>query len=560
METTLDRKKSQFDVLDSFVSNLVQSESSPGCVIGIVSQGELIYSRGFGLANLEHNIPITSETVFRIASVSKQFTAACIVLLEEEGKLKLDDYITDYFSEFPDIFKKIKIIHLLNHTSGLRDYLWLFNFAGYSSRALDLVDENIFLDMMIHQKALNFEPGSKYMYSNSGYVILSLLVKRISGLTLREYADSNIFSLLQMNHTHFVDDYRLVVKNRARAYTIDNDDNFIIFETYSELVGDGAVFTTLNDMIKWAKNFTSNRLGKKSHSLNEKLLQPGILNNGTKINYALGLRITNHKGLKQIYHSGMIAGFRSSFMIFPEENLEIICFANVATINPENVCNKIVDILLVDKIQSNFLEENTPAETISSNKTVLFLDEYIGTYRNIEKKQIYTFYVEDDQLVAELYSVDPLVLYSKTIYGKVTDDLFKRLSGLLEANIEFIQNGTKQRDKLIVYEDNGEKITLERIDIPDISVDQLEKYAGRYYSEELDTYYNIKTASDHLVIIIKRIEKIQLNYYYVGDNEFTCNQACIKFIEDAKGINRFELSTLRIPNPIVFVKEHYFSQ
>jgi len=550
MQIPLNLIQEQFNIINSIFAQWDTLES-PGCVVGILDEDELVYSRGFGLANLEHSIPITDETVFRIASVSKQFTGACFILLEEEGILSLNDYITQYFPEFPDIFKDIKIIHLLNHTSGLRDYLWLFTFAGYSVRALDLVDEHVFIEMIIHQKALNFEPGSQFMYSNTGYVLLALLVKRVTGLTLGEYADKKIFAPLQMYQTHFNDDYRHVIKNRAEAYTVDKEDNFVIYETSNELVGDGAVFTTLKDMIKWAKNFTTNKLGKEPSSFNEKFTQAGVLTNGQAINYALGLRIANHKGLKQIYHAGMIAGFRAVFMYYPEEHLKLICLANVATINPENVCNKIVDILLKDKLQPTIVEQKTLVKIIDTGDIV----QFCGHYQNIEKQQIYSIYIENTQLISELYAVNPLNLYSKTIYDQVDTNVFKRKTGFLEANIEFMRNGTKRWDKLIVHEDNGEKILFKRINISDISSKQLQKFAGHYYSDELDTYYTIEVVDDHLLIIIKRIEKIQLNYYIVSENEFTCNQSYIKFIEDSKGVNYFELSTLRIPKPIIFVKE-----
>lgn len=545
----------QFNAINSIFSPW-DNPNSPGCIIGILDQDELVYSRGFGSANLEHAIPITDETVFRIASVSKQFTAACFVLLEEAELISLDDYILQYFPEFPDIFKEIKIIHLLNHTSGLRDYLWLFNFAGYSFQALDLVDEQVFLDMIIRQKSLNFKPGSQFMYSNTGYVFLALLVKRVTGLSLREYADKNIFTPLQMNNTHFIDDHRFIMKNRAEGYTVDTNKNFVIYETSNELVGDGAVFTTLKDMVKWAENFTMNRLGKKLSSFNDKLTQPGVLTNGQPINYALGLRITSHKGLKQIYHAGMIAGFRAAFVYFPEENLKLICFANVATINPENVCNKIIDLFLKDKIQNRVIPENDLEETIDTSN----LNQFCGYYRNIEKKQIYFASIENGLLVSELYAVNPLNLYSKTIYKHIATNVFKRKSGLLEPDLEFIRNGSSQWSKFIAHDDNGEKITFERIAIPEISSEQLQKYCGRYYSEELDTYYTIECGTDHLEVIIKRVEKIQLQYSIVSEYEFTRNQAYIKFIEDSKGVYKFELSTLRVPKPIIFVKEEHKNQ
>ncbi|MFW9930161.1 MAG: serine hydrolase domain-containing protein, partial [Candidatus Thorarchaeota archaeon] len=526
---------------------------TPGCAVGVVYNNELIYSKGFGISNLEYGIPITTESVFRIASVSKQFTAACILLLEEQGKLSLTDYINIYFPEFPEAFEKIQIFHLLTHTSGIKDYLWLFNVAGYSFRALEIIDEEIFFDMIKNQKSLNFPPGEEFLYSNSGYVILALLIERVTGIKLSDFAKEHIFDPLNMKETHFHDDYRQVVKNRSKAYTIGRNDEFIIFETANELVGDGAIFTTITDMAKWAKNFTDNKLGNQSPDFVKKLTKPGKLNNNKIINYALGLRISNYKGIDRIYHAGMIAGFRSSFMRFPNENLTIFCFANLATINPDELCEKIADIfLLITPSERLSYEHSKTNNSLVESKDCL--KSFLGFYRNKKVKLVYHFSEENNKIIGELFAVDPIVLYTKTSYEFKGNGVFNRISGILEPKLEFKTNPVTLQPYLTVYEVDGEFYQLDKIKIPEISSQNLEKYSGTFYSEELDTYYHIENQKDFLNVIVKRIEKIIFKYEYIGNNEFTCNQVCMKFLESSKGFNRFELSTVKISNPIIFTK------
>ena len=282
---------------------------SPGCALGVINNGKLIYTRGYGSANLEYGLPITSKSVFRIGSTSKQFTAMCIALLEEEEKLSLDDNIRRYIPEMPVYESAITIRHLLHHTSGIRDYLTLWSIAG--SRDDDFFVDDEVLAMLSRQKELNFAPGDEYLYSNSGYFLLSQIVKRITGKSMREYAEKNIFEPLGMTHTHFHDDHTRIVPKRASGYESTGKNMFRISMTTLDMIGDGGIFTTIEDLLLWDRNFYENKLGKGGPELIEKMQTTGCLNDGTHLDYALGLVVKEHRGLKKVSHGGAFVGYRA---------------------------------------------------------------------------------------------------------------------------------------------------------------------------------------------------------------------------------------------------------
>ncbi|MGH9381900.1 MAG: serine hydrolase domain-containing protein, partial [Thermoanaerobaculia bacterium] len=227
---------------------------SPGCALGVVRDGELVYARGYGMANLEHGVPITPGTVFDIGSTSKQFAATATVLLAEEGRLSLDDEVRKWIPELRDYGAPLTIRHLLHHTSGLRDYLTLMSLVGTSFDGLTTDDDA--LDIIARQRELNFPPGSEHLYSNSGYFLLSQIIERASGQSLREYAGTRIFEPLGMDDTHFHDDHTHVVPRRATAYApLSEDGAFRIDMSLFEQTGDGAVYTTIDDLVRWDGNF-----------------------------------------------------------------------------------------------------------------------------------------------------------------------------------------------------------------------------------------------------------------------------------------------------------------
>lgn len=381
---------------------------SPGCALGIIKDGRFVYKRGYGMANLEYGIPLTSQSVFRIGSTSKQFTAMCIVLLEEEGKLSVNDSLKKYFPEMPEYAESITIRHLLHHTSGVRDYLTLMSLMG--ARDDDFFTDPEVVDMIVRQKELNFVPGEEFLYSNSGYFLLAEIVKRVTGDSMRVYAEDKIFKPLGMIHTHFHDRHTQIVKNRASGYGSGKDGAFWINMTNLGMIGDGGVFTSVDDLLLWDLNFYDNKLGKADQSLIEKMQIPGILNNGESRGYAFGLDISEYKGLKMVSHGGSFVGFRADMIRFPEQKFSVIVLANLGRINPSRLAKQVADIYLAEQFKPEKKKPEAaktpvkkpspktgtkiPSETLDMKK----LGEYVGDYYSEELDVIYRIILKKDKM------------------------------------------------------------------------------------------------------------------------------------------------------------------
>src|SRR2546426_6719455 len=300
--SSADEKKTA--AVDEVFADLTK-RGSPGCALGVYRDGKTIYSKGYGLANLEESVPITPQSVFDIGSTSKQFTAASILLLEKQAKLSVDDDVRKYIPELPDYGEKITILHLLNHTSGLRDYLTLMDLAGINTDSVT-TDEDA-LQIIARQKALNFAPGSDWLYSNTGFFLLSVIVKRASGKTLREFAAENIFTPLAMTHTQYRDDHTSLIANRAMAYDAkEKGAGYRLDVSYFEQTGEGAVHTSVEDLLKWDENFYSGQIGGKGFLA--EIQEQGKLNNGKVLDYAKGLFIQDYRGLHTVSHGGGLGG------------------------------------------------------------------------------------------------------------------------------------------------------------------------------------------------------------------------------------------------------------
>jgi CubicO group peptidase (beta-lactamase class C family) len=325
---------------------LYDKPDSPGCALGLIRDGAFIYRRGYGSANLELGVPITTKTVFDIGSTSKQFTAASIVLLAQQGKLALDDDIRKYVPEMPTYSRPVTIRHLLHHTSGIRDYLTLMSLRGVATE--DLTDDEDALSIITKQKEINFSPGDEHLYSNSGYFLLSVIVKRASGKTLREFARENIFEPLGMHDTHFHDDHTMIVRGRATGYAPKEGGGFQIDMSDFEQTGDGAVMTTVEDLFRWDQNFYRPVVG--GQAMVNQLQATGTLSGGKALTYAFGLSVSQYRGLPAVSHGGAWAGYRAELLRFPGENLSVICLCNLGNSNPGMLSRKVAEIYLAGKL------------------------------------------------------------------------------------------------------------------------------------------------------------------------------------------------------------------
>ncbi len=311
-------------------------DNTPGCVMGVIQNGRWAYQHAYGMADLEAKTPITTQNAFYIGSMAKQFTAMSILLLAEQGKLSLTDDIRKYLPEMPDYGTPITIQNLVHHTSGIKDLYELISqkYAGQTVNETELAasfQDNDVLELIAGQKTLDFAPGDQYTYSNSNYILLGMIVKRVSGKSLRQFADENIFKPLGMTHTQFKDDAKIVIPNLALGYRLNPDGRW---ESRQDIMqawhfyGDGGLYTTLDDLFKWDQNFYQIRLGEKSPRLIDQMLSTQPLINGGSNNYAFGQVITEYRGLTEIEHGGGCQGYSSDMARFPEKNLTVIELCN----------------------------------------------------------------------------------------------------------------------------------------------------------------------------------------------------------------------------------------
>ncbi|MFC2163736.1 serine hydrolase domain-containing protein [Acidobacteriota bacterium] len=366
---------------------------SPGCALAVVQDGKIIYKKGYGMASLEHAIPIKPNTVFRTGSIGKQFTAACILILAHKGKLSLDDDIRTYLPEMPKYEQPITIRHLIHHTSGIREYESLQRLGGELTDQGHHTNEDI-MELLTHQKGLDFPPGEKFQYSNGGYTLLAVIINRVSGKTIAEFAKEHIFDPLGMTNTFILENNRVVVKNRATGYGRAND-HFEVYETLNESTGDGAVFTTVEDFFLWDQNFYRNKLDCTDFT--KKMLTVGLLNDGSdavmrylgmEFKYAFGLVCFTYRGLNAFGHGGSYVGFRAHYMQFPAQKTSIILMSNLANINPTDLSHKVADILLKDNFTKDKEDQPRPQNKKTEGGSTPLppgnLDDYIGDYHSDE--------------------------------------------------------------------------------------------------------------------------------------------------------------------------------
>ena len=373
---------------------------SPGGSLAIVSKGEIAMKQGYGWADLEHQIPNMPHTVFYAGSVSKQFVAMCVLLLEEQGRLSLDDELQKYLPELPDYGTPVTIRHAMHHLSGLRDYLTLWELGGRNY--LDRLNKQAVLEMIFRQRELNFTPGTEYSYSNSGYILLAEIVERVSGQSLRQFAKQHIFEPLGMSSSFFNDNTYGLIPNRAFGYRRGAGGGFENLLMRFDLVGSGGLYTTVEDLAKWDRNFYNNRLGKQSPRLLEKLLTEGKFNNGQACGYAGALVPGQYRGLRTYSHTGSLGGYRAAFVRFPEQELSIILLGNAAEFAPEQKAYAIADSLLAGQLQERkssipqpeAVPQAKPLPVLSAQE----LSSAAGRYYSDELDAFFTISLKNNEL------------------------------------------------------------------------------------------------------------------------------------------------------------------
>jgi CubicO group peptidase (beta-lactamase class C family) len=499
---------------------------SPGCALGIVRDGEFVYKKGYGEASLELSVPITPESVFYMGSVSKQFTAASVVLAAEQGYLSLDDDVRKYVPEIPSYGKTITLREMLHHTSGFRDILGLLLLAGRNFEDIHPTPE--LLDLLSRQKALNYQPGDEYLYSNTNFFLMSVIIRRATSKTLTQFADENIFKPLDMTHTRFYEDHTVVVPGRIPAYEPLPGGGFRIdWSTNFDKVGDGGLLSSVDDLLLWDRNFYANKLGKGT--LLKEMQTPGVLNNGKQIEYALGLTISTYRGLPIVEHGGALFGYRTELLRFPQQKFSVITLCNVGTSNPSRLSYQVADLYLSGQL--------SPGPSSSAAASV-DAQPFAGWYRNI-----------DSHSVLEITASKEGVGAFGTLFKPRDATHFIATAG---PEIAFDRQTNSGMRLTVNFKDTAPQI-FERYEPLKASAENFAQYAGEYTSAELQATYRFAVKDGKLTLAMNWQEPAVLEATVLDEFQGPFGTAIV-FRRDAAGhITSCDLFAGRVRN-IAFAK------
>ncbi len=457
------------------------STGTPGCAVGVRSDGEVVLERGYGMASLENAVAIRPGTIFQIGSVSKQFTTMAILLLARDGKLSLDDEVRKYIPELPDYGTPLTIRHMLSHTSGLRDEVALFYFA-HGPRFLFTMSDGVTL--VARQKALNFAPGAEYLYSNSGYMLAAVIAERVSGQSLREFTAERIFEPLGMNHSHIRDDYTEVVPGLATSYGPERGGGWHIEFPSHNVIGSTNVMTTVGDLLRWEGNFENPVVG--DGAMLEAMRSKSVLTNGDSIAYGLGLVSGVYRGLPTVSHSGSDQGFRSQLLRFPTRSLAVAVLCNAGSASPSTLADRVADVYL--DLAGIPPADSAPPVTLAQS----VLAAYAGSYLNRESGRALRLSVRDGELVQGRVPrsggsggtrIVPLG-DNRFAFGSGTEMVFPA-PGRLELRAAYPARVTDRLERVAPFAPRP---------------GELAGYAGSYRSDELGTTYAITAADTSLVL------------------------------------------------------------
>jgi CubicO group peptidase (beta-lactamase class C family) len=513
------------------------STVTPGCALSVMQDGQIVYERGYGMADLDHDVPITPQTVFHVASISKQFTAAAIILLAQQGKLSLDDDVHKYINELPDFGVPITIRQLIHHTSGLRDQWSLLGLAGWRY-SLDLITDDDVMELMSRQKDLNFQPGEKHVYCNTGYTLLAQIVKRVSHQSFREFTNNRIFEPLGMTSTHFRDDHAEIVKHIAYGYEQGQGRNvYRLSVTNFDTVGATSLLTTVEDLARWDENFYHPRVGGPAMVAQQ--LQRGKLSSGKELDYAFGLVHGKYRGLPTVDHGGADAGYRADLLRFPEQHFSVACLCNQGEINPSELTRKVADVYLAGQ-----LKEPPPLRLAFPAKPVSVSDERLSQYAGL-------YWKKDEERAMRIQHKDGKLFLMES------DDERLELSPLAEnrfrltaypVGFTFDQAAAGAPWQLSVQGSEQEKPDVfEGVAQAQPTPDQLDGYAGIYRSEEIEPVYRIAVENGGL--LLKRLKSKPQKLQPTLVDYFEGPSGDLHFLRDGAGnVSGFVLNAGRIRN------------
>lgn len=476
------------DQVDSLFERYAKP-GSPGCALAVIKDGQIIYRQGYGLANLEHDIPILPSTVFNIGSMAKQFTAFAIALLEDEGKLSLDDDVRQHLPEMHDFAETITIRHLIHHTSGLRgSFPELLALAEW--RDTDATTTEDVCRLLKAQRELNFRPGDEFMYVNSNYVLLARICEQASGQSLAEFSRERIFGPLGMTRSVVNDSIVEIIPGRALGYYDDEQGNWFNAPLTDSVIGPTNVYTTVEDLVRWDENFYTGAIGGRA--IVERMVQPGHLNDGTELDYAFGLMVGpthQHRGWQMVEHGGGQGGYGSWMARFPELRLSVVVLFNHFLWEMQDYALKVADLFLEEKAPPHVPaeEQAAPEETTAPVELPAEqLEEKAGAYFNARRAALREITYTEGRLQFQGLNLVPL---SEMRF-------FFEVEPKTQVAFTATEDGAAAGMKTITS--SGE-YGYDRVETVSPTPAELAQYAGRYYSPELDIYWTLTAEDDHLV-------------------------------------------------------------
>lgn len=461
---------------------------SPGCAVAVVDDGKLAYRKAYGLASLEFGVPIDPvRTVFDVGSLAKPFTAMSVLLLEQDGKLSLDDSIRKYVSGLPEVFQPVTLRHLLHHTGGTGDYTGEFLLSGVVPEDVATADE--VMRFLGRRTQLTAPPGTRYEYSNTGYFLLGRAVESASGRTLPEFARERIFEPLGMTHTRYFDSHTAVVPGRATSYAPDGKGGFTLVTSDWEIYGDGALLTTVDDMARWASGLGSAKVG--GAALVQALQTTGTLSDGTSIKAARSVVMDRYRGRPIAVSTGAWAGFIANQLRFPEDGFAVITLCNVPTADVEGIGRSIADIYLAPRLAAVQSPMQTPGGTAPGRAL-------LGTYANLDEGVVGTVSEKD----GGVWYADGLWTAGRLASGR--DDVYNIGDGA--SRVAFaMERGTPLH---ATFMQDGYAVRLEPVKAPTLSSAALREFEGAFFSAQLDTQGSMKVEDGKLTYRGKRVAPI----------------------------------------------------
>ncbi|NIM51816.1 MAG: serine hydrolase [Gemmatimonadales bacterium] len=463
----------------------------PGGVVAVIRNGEVAFAEAYGMANLSHGIPFTIETPSNIGSVSKQFTAFAIVLLESRGKLTLDDAVREHIPELPAFDQAVTLRHLLNHTGGYRELYNTVPITGWQGE--DELSRDEAIHIVQRQPALQTPPGSEYNYNNTGYILLAEVVRRVTGVSFPEWMEQNVFGPLGMHHTTIKTEHGQVIHNSAQGYVSSEEGGFREARDLAASYGAGGIYTTVGDLAKWLRNFHDHAVG--GPEVMARMVERGVLTDGDTIPYALGLGIGERRGLRRISHGGADVAHRAQLMYFPEIDAGVVALSNNSSFNGQ-IPGEVADAFFAEHLTEEAVEDE-PREGDAVVVAPEVLDRYVGRYEAEGVGLIITYTRDGDRFYAEATGQPEIDLIARS------DSVFDYEG--VEATVTFHVEGEGEVERA-THQQGGRDLALRRLPPYAPTAEALGAYAGRYYSEELETFYTLVVEDTTLVAQHRRLE------------------------------------------------------